>query len=255
MRKIHILGFALFAVLAVSAVAATSAFAEAEGQLLWNGAKLGATEELALEISGELLLEDMGATGMPDILCSGIFDALTLGPKLLDILQLLMLGGAALLADGTAGEPGVHIECEEMKNVCTNPVLLVALPFPWHVEIELMLVGGVSVYLAHFLTLLENEEALEEGNEPGYTVDCNSLLGLVEDTCNGLTSARVVTIGGALLMYFDSLALTEPWGAESESVNCSVGGAGQELIESHEDLEGEGGTITAVGGGTLTVSE
>src|ERR1700734_3521182 len=67
MRKLQIVGLVFAAGFALSAIVASSAFAESEW--LFNTEK--GTAELPVEISGEITLSD-NATGT-EILCSGVF--------------------------------------------------------------------------------------------------------------------------------------------------------------------------------------
>jgi hypothetical protein len=261
MKKLQVFMLGLFAVFAFGAFAATSAFAETEGELLTEGLTMGATEERELEATGELTLKDEGAAGKPTVDCSGIFKILTLGPLLFDIVALLMLNKELLTPLGlpgtaTDGEPDM-IDCTSLAVCESEPealgVLVTVLNLPWHVLIELMLdVNGNNVYLLDFKSNADNEAELVEGaGETNYTIDCLvPLIGLVENTCTGLSSLRLVNGAGGLESFFNQLALTEPTGAESELANCSVGGAKQGLIESVG-----AGIITDVGGLALTVSE
>jgi len=217
MRKIQIVVLGFFAVFAFGAFAATSAFAE-ESQILANNEPILAL--LPIEITGEVLLEDMNSGVNSQILCSGIFDGMIEpGGTLVYIEHLLTLAGllledSVLLID--------LIECEkDPNNNCMNPVdVLVNLGTGkiWHVEIELNepLPGeGLLAYLAHFLNKEEIELLLESAEvlEPEYTVDCiMPIIGLVEDTCSGLSSARLYMDSlGHLRASFNSLELMEPW--------------------------------------------
>jgi hypothetical protein len=236
MRKIHVLAFALFMVLVASAFSAASAFAESE--LLYNGNSI--TGELLIYIEGTLLLQDLGAAGTPDIVCSGVFDGdVAAGGQLILILELLMLETLELLDEngGTTG-PNDMLDCENTDGKCENPVLVTVLNLPWDVDLELM-VSPEPEWLAHFLT------AAESGfGEPEYDVDCISLPFkiLVEDKCGGLTSASLENMAteGDILGIFGTAA-------KSELVPCSVGGANMGL------LEGEG-LIYHPEGGTLALS-
>jgi hypothetical protein len=236
MKRIQIVGLTLVAVFALSALAVSSAFAS--GELLLAGNKMTAGEEIPIEISGELLLEDSGAATSPSVICSGIFDGITVGPTLLYISELLTLTKVA--------ESNLVL-CKKEKTCEGESVNVEALNFPWHVEIELMEVSGKSVYLAIFLN--------ETGHDPEYNVDCLvPLLGLQEDNCSGESSARVNNTGEGLLGYFNLLALTEPFGAESKNANCSIGGTEKGVINNNPETEAGGGLITSTSG-ALTVSE
>jgi len=227
MRKIQILGLALFAVFALAAVSASSAFAEAE--LLLNGAKMTAAQEIPTEDTGELLLEDMGATGKPDVLCSGTFDGHTEGPLLGLVTAVLNLA-----KEGS----GTLVECVDDNNVCSSPVDVTALNLPWHFEILLMVGGTFWYYL--FMLLFET------GKVPAYEVDCNSLLGLVADTCetpnqeDGSSGPMENATGGLLTEFSESENANEG----TVPGNCSVGGAKMGLLAGDGFLTSTSGTLT-----------
>jgi hypothetical protein len=237
MRKIYLIGLALFAVFAFSAVAASSAFAVSK--ILWNGAEI--TALLNIEIEGALLLGDLGRLG--SIVCEGIFDGMLEAGGELGFIEELLTLTKELLAGIEGGD---KLECSGPLGVTCE---VEVLEMPWHVEIVL----DGSVYLVDFL-----EEA---GKIPTYHIRCP---GVSEDLCTGLSSARLNNTAEGLLGYFNGLALTEPWGAESEETNCTVGGAKTGFLESGllnaesnfvGDTELGGGVIRDTEGGTLTVSE
>jgi hypothetical protein len=244
MKKVHLMiGLAVLAMFALSAVVVSSASAASKILLGAAGNGTEITASTKIEVIGSLLLEDMGAPGTPDILCTGIFDGkIEAGGTLGFIEELLTAGG---VANGNA------VECVSDNGTCEGVVLVSVQNLPWH--IELILDAG-GQYLTHFLSGME-----ETGKEPTYVVDCIKIF-LIEDACRGLSSARLINTAEGLLGYFNSLPLTETWGAESEAANCSDGGAGQGLIVSvtlgaDEDTEASGGLIQLVGGGGLSVSE
>lgn len=178
MKRIYVVGLGLLAIFAFSATAATSAFAASK--FLLNGAEI--SSEITAEIESNanlLLLEDMKATGTPNLLCSGwlVIDIKPGGTTGM-ILEVLMLNLEALLANGTAGKPGVRVECEDMKKTCSGEPSVTAVNLPW--PVELVLEG------ATFVTLILNKSGTEE---PGYATDCTVLGILVEDTCKGETGA------------------------------------------------------------------
>jgi hypothetical protein len=254
MRKFYVLWLALVAMLAFGAAIATSAFAVS--QILWSNETVLVLLELLA--AGFVLFEDKSAgASNAAILCSFKFDInLEPGGTLGFITELLMLTTNDLLRpDGTVGtatdgEPDM-LDCEGEKTCTGTENLVTVLNLPWHIEIEL----NGAAYLVDFL-----EEA---GKIPTYAVDCNTILGLIEDTCEGLTSARLYTdAAGNLRFSFNGLALTEPdiWAANSELTHCSIGGPGTGIFESENeagtaDAETSGGIITHVTGGSLTLSD
>jgi hypothetical protein len=251
MKKIHVLGLMLVAVFAFSAFAASSAFAVSK--ILFNGAEI--TANLGAEILGSLLLQDLNAPGTPDILCTGIFDGtIEAGGELGLVEALLMEGGELLNENGELNGAGNDmIDCVSDNGTCSGEVLVTVLNLPWHIEV--VLDATKEAFLADFLE--------EVGKIPTYDINCNTILGLIEDSCSGLSSARLQNTAGGLLGHFNALPLSsaDEWAAESEGTACSVGGAGQGDVQSvtlsaepTEDLEEFGGLIEPVGGGTFSVS-
>ncbi|MGH9770240.1 MAG: hypothetical protein ACRD4Q_00835 [Candidatus Acidiferrales bacterium] len=223
MRKIHI-GLAVFAVFAFSAVVSSSALA-ASAYLL-NGAEI--KELIFTEATGELLLEDTGIFGKPDVLCSGIFDGMIEPGGVIDEIESVLELNKELL-EGPGGTD--LIECEA-HSTCTNPVDVIAINLPWATEVMLT-AGGLWYDLIN---------AHAGGGLPGYTIDCNSIIGLIEDTCTGNTSNQLVNEAGGLLGEFfenETEGISPPGG-------CTQGGAGTGLVVGN-------GFITS-GSGTLTVS-
>jgi hypothetical protein len=219
MRKIHLIGLAVFAVFAFSAFAASSAFAVSK--FLLKAAEI--TETIPSEATGELLLEDMNATGKPDILCSGIFDGTIAAGGVTGSIESVLTLSKESLAN--------LVECEA-HSTCTNPTDVVAVNLPWNTEV--MLTAGGLYY--------ELINAHSGGGAPGYTVVCKSII-TIEDTCTGSTSSLLENVTGGVLGEFletESEGITPPG-------NCSVGGTGQGLVVGD-------GLITSTSG-ALTLSE
>lgn len=224
MRKIQIVVLALLAVFAFSAFVASSAFATSK--VLIGGAEI--SKETNAEIEGELLLEDMKATGPPDLLCSGFFDVVIHipGTEML-IVEVLMLDRKPLLANGTEGTPGVRIdECTDMKSVCSSAAVE-ALNLPWTVDVELI----EGSYVGLILNAAEKE--------PAYGSDCNTILGLVEDTCKGATGAILTNEATDISAEFSETneKITEPG-------SCSIGGAKEGLLQGVGLFTSSEGTLS-----------
>jgi hypothetical protein len=228
MKKSYIVGLAFAAVFAFFALSVTSAFAVNE--LLVDNAAIAASTNVHLDIAGELLLEDTGATLSPAVLCSGLFEAETGtegGGKLFFITALQPLTGTATEAN--------MLECPTEKT-CSGESLVTARNLPWHIEIELM-AAGANEWLAVFLN--------EAGKIPTYAVLCTVLGVAVEDVCEGASSARLENNAEGILGLFNKAA-------ESENAECSQS-------KGHKDgvIESDGGVaglITEVGGLTLALS-
>lgn len=208
MRKFSLLVLSLTAALAFGAMTVSSAFGASA--VLLNGAVPSAL--FGVEMTGEFLFEDMKEP--PDILCSGIFDMdieaggvtgaiesfLTLTKELLEVV-----GGGDL------------VECEEhgTSKLCSNPVDVVTVGLPW--PFETMLTAGGLWYL------LINPHA--GGPGPGIILDCNSILGLIEDTCSGPTGAQLINgVSGLEMSFLEANEEITPAG------NCTLGGAKEFLI-------------------------
>jgi hypothetical protein len=232
MKKLHLVGLALLAVFAFGALAVSSASA---AELLLNGNALGATQSIEVEISGELLFEDEGAFGHPDLLCSGIFLGHTEGGTLMFITELLMLNLEALAGEDLAGAAtaaGTDVECTDDNSVCLGSTLITVQHLPWHIELELM-AAGANEFLAVFLE--------EIGHIPNYIVNCNTFLGLMYDECEGGSSARLFNNAGLLGEF--NLA------AETPNAECT-----QSLGELLGKIESIGAGVITSPSGALTVS-
>jgi hypothetical protein len=227
MKQIHVLWIPLCAAFAVSAVISSSAFAV--GKVLLNGAEI--TSSISAEASGELLLEDMNMVGKPDILCSAVLDInIEAGGATGSIEAELTLSKELLESTSPLGD---LIECEA-HSTCTNPLDEVEIHLPWDIEVKLTV--GERYYL-----LAGNSGA----GEPGTVIDCNTLVGLVEDTCTTDfgTSALLENVTGGILSEFletETEGITPPG-------NCTLGGASEGLIVGS-------GLITSPSG-TLSLSE
>lgn len=255
MRKIQIVALALFAVFAFSAFVGSPAFAASK--ILFKGENI--TAALSFEIKGSLLLEDTKAAVVADVLCTGILDGtIEPGGELGYIEALLTAAGTLVAGEGTND----LIECEDDKNACTNPVDVEAGNFKWHFEILLDLEPALEIFLAHFLNAAEIAASGEVGvGQPRYIVDCNTIIGLVLDTCEGLSSTRLWNAAnGELLGSFNSLPDSNKDGAESETTECTQGGVGSGVLVSvtlagEEDTEASAGTfVDPSEAGTFSVS-
>jgi hypothetical protein len=220
MRKFYgLLTLTLLAMFVVSAYLASAAFAESE--LLANGSVI--SEGLTFTLKGELLLEDSGAPGKPDILCTSVFDGLLESSTLAFISEVLDSNNellAATIKDLTSTVEGDDVECTDMAGTCSGVVLFVMIHLPWHLELELLAADTEEPYM---WDLLE-----EVGKEPAYAIDCNSLLGLVEDICDGLSYFFLLDLGaGDVTAGFLPVLQGD----------CSLGGVGKSVFEGESLLE------------------
>jgi hypothetical protein len=190
MKKIHIIGIALVAVFAFSAFAAASAFAVSEW--LVDGAPVLAGEKIHVEMTGTLILEDMGKGSPTTVECTG------------SGLGVVLNGGLDIQEEAVASS------CKTLAGTCGTP-LAVALNTPWTTEI--VLVG------AEFRDLITGGT----GGEPGYEVTC---FGIFHDSCVGKTSTGLENMStetpADVLSIFTATL--------SEAGNCTLGGAGEGLV-------------------------
>jgi len=175
MKKFQILGVALIAIFAFSVVAATASAVEfLLAEWLWEGKPI--TAALAVEMEGELLLEDTKTLiGKVDILCSGVFLG-TVGPSSADeITELLTLG---LVAIPLTALSGTGLECENSEH-CEKAKVW-AEELPWKTEAELM-VDGTETFFVDLLLLGK------------YYAECTVLGTKIEDLCSAPTVAVKLT--------------------------------------------------------------
>jgi hypothetical protein len=197
MLRIQMIGLAIMAALAMSAVAAGSASAEhiwlLNGKLIANPVKIHSL--------GLLLLTDHTAPGGEVVVhCKG-FDTGTVGPNGLDLIESITL---ELL-----GTKDLILCLFDKVGLCkegTMPVAL-ALNLPWHTALYL---EGTEV----------RDMIVGDGNgNPGWAVTCENVLGgkTVDDCTAPLGSVGHLTnlAGGAgVLGLFDE---------KSENANCKIG--------------------------------
>jgi hypothetical protein len=236
MRKMQILMFALFAVCSIGVMVASVAFAAEElaAEFLWEGLPIAEGAELPFDTVNVgttlLLLEDMKATGgAVDVLCSGLFGGVIMGPKDALITEVVGLPEPQL----------ANIICTiDTKGACEGTEAVVeALNLPW--LIEPLLTTASSTGFA--LDIVENTETLT--GLPGYAVTCKTILGNVTDTCTGATGAIATNAATGIEGEFSETneTITPPG-------KCSLGGEKQGLLFG-------AGITTDTTGGVLSVSE
>jgi hypothetical protein len=218
MRKIQIIGLALVAAFAVSAIAAASAFAAPEW--LINGAAV--TASTSVETKGSLNLTDTEtALGSVTVKCEGTLDG-SVGPTGTDeITEVLNTAGVAIKLGGTA------LLCTSSQ--CSGTPEVWPENLPWKTQLEL--VG--TVIRDHIFT--------STGGAPGYTSLCTIILP-IEDTCTGLTSSLIENMPTESPP--DVLGI---FNAESEHGSCTQGKSTSGVITGE-------GLITTLNGLALAVS-
>lgn len=151
MRKIHILGFMLFAALTYGVVGASSAFA-ADEWLVDNAALTGTTTMHVESLLGGVELEDMGP-GVA-VLAEGTF------------LGVVAANGADLV-EAVKVESAVFVK----EGSCKAPLNVEAVDLPWSTQLEL---EGTMLW----------DNIKEDGKgAPGWLVECETALGKADDTC------------------------------------------------------------------------
>jgi hypothetical protein len=224
MKKIQILGLALVAVFAFSAVAATAAFAAHE--FLLKGLEIKESQLKIANVLSEtgpelLLLEDMkgGIFGEGvDLLCSGFNLGEFLEKNDFEVVSIWPLTGSS-----DPGTGAVKVKCETMSGICGEPEA-VAVHLPWLVEVIL------------------NAEELFRGlllgtgaGNPGWNVICNKA---VEDECSAEeTTVGLANEGNNVDSLFDS---------KTAPGNCTRGGAKEGLVEGLITFSSETGEALGI---------
>jgi hypothetical protein len=222
MRKLQIMGLALFAMFAFGSVLVTSAFAE---EALWLEDGKDITVATSADTEGLILLTNLTILGNVEIDCEGLFDG-TVGPGMEDeITQILSSAGVLIGTNLT----GTALNCTVENNGLCNLNELAELwgdNLPWKSLIELMAVAPP----AEFLDLLFGPA----GKEPGYELRCNGITNLCEgNTSTGVTS----TVGGDVTMEFNEAApISSEKSKFCESGTGDVFGTGLILLSSGKML-------------------
>jgi hypothetical protein len=227
MKKIHILGVAVVAMLAFGVVGAVSASA---ATLQWLAEGKAIVAALASEAKGELLQETNNGAGLGihvGYLCSGIFDG-TVGPGAEENIS-----GMFTLTGVTVTLAAPILNCVVDQN-CTEPEVS-PVNFPWLGHLELMGTEAAPLFL----------DALESGGQgsPGWEITCLILGTTVTEVCTGGGGANLTND----VAEKDVLAIFE-----DEVFNCSIGGNGTGLVET--DATDEAGLIMLSNGNIEALS-
>jgi hypothetical protein len=252
MKKLQILGVALVAMFAFSAIVVASASAAVTfllAEWLVNGADAAGQN---VEAVGTILLEDTGAFGGAAMECSGILDG-TVGADGLGVVsEVLNLAGTTVISLSALTEPGVA--CVKLSGLCEEP-LAWAVHLPWNTLLELMEEG--TPVERFFAVLVEDSGA----GLPGWYIHCMKTFLEPEDECTAPNVAgkgngvfELSLEAGSLLLGKFSEAFTNL--AEELLATCSIGGAETGIVETipQEIRLAAGGTLSASseeGTGTL----
>jgi len=209
MKKIHVIGFTLFAMCAFCVVGASSALAlpivpqwlvSSTTIPLENAKKEVEKVNANVEPEGNLLLlEDMNATtaGDPDILC-----------EIEKALVFLLSNGAGEVAEG-ACKP-VEVD----KGTCGSPVVA-PVDLPW-----------TTVLLEPAENIYEVDITKGTGGAPGWLAEC-TVLGLkVNDVCTTEKGKALVENTEDGLVHVEFMEEVE----KEEEANCTVGGKEHGLL-------------------------
>lgn len=196
MTRIRIIGLALVAVFAISAVVAASASAL---EWLLNGKPILTAK--AVSSSGSLVLEDLAATGgAVEIECTGS-DEGTVGPGAQDLVTTIKATSCKFLAEK-------HGVCEESKPVTANAI---NIKKHW----ETLLVTNSSGQIRDLITS-------PEGKGPGWNVECK-VGGILEvsDECTSASPEPLVTnLSTGVDVTFEA----------SETASCSKGSSTSGMV-------------------------
>jgi hypothetical protein len=230
MRKIQLLGLALFVVLAFGALAAAAAYAEPE----WLVEKTTFVGSLPAETEGLIVLTKLVSESNSELLneisCEAIFDGSITSSKTDEITKILNLSKEEI---GTLLE-GLALDCLVVQAKETADCRLNALAevwaeeLPWATELELM--------------STESELILDLILNMAYEYLCESgILGIfISDLCNGKTS----------MVMTNDLTTTPPsvdglFTSASEELDCAITGARTGALMGLGSLRAIGGTVAS----------
>lgn len=219
MKRMHILSIALLSMFAVCAVSAGSAFAVETTQWLIDGTSIPLAEMWNVNITAELLLEDMNATLKPDVLC------------------LEVLGLQWLLSNGEGQV--VELECMKVEVMTSGITCEIPKPLnlPWLSELLQGVTGGKEFFFQRWTS----------GRGPwGWEVSCTALGIKVVDDCTVEEEKTPLREDGEE----SESELEEAPENKEEEANCTVGGKAEGLQVG--DLFGE--ALTGIGNERLALS-
>jgi hypothetical protein len=218
MKKIHVFGFALVAMLVFSAFAAMSASAEITLLAEWLIDGNPVVTLTSVETTGEIELVNKNFLGTVKVLCSGSFVG-SVGPNGEDeITGVTDLNGVAI---STTPLTGAFVDCTG-DAICSGLVEVWPENLPWLTNLFLMEDG---TFLDHLFA--------GTGGLPGYDVHCISPS--LDNLCEGLATT---------LMENTPTDVTGKFILASEVATCTLGTG---------ELAGEGLTAT-LDGKVLAVS-
>lgn len=230
MRKIHVFGFAVFAVFAFSVMVAASASAATAEWLA--GKEEAITAALASETTGSLTLGNPNGLGLKvsvKALCTGVFVG-TVGPSKEDSTTEVL----------NAAKTSSTISCTDVENCETAEASAVNLP--WLTEL-------IESEVAKKMVVLDVIFSGGKG-EPGWKVTCTEpLVGKVSETCEGTAS-----IHGSSVLENDA-AESDVLGTFIKAENNKFLCSGSKTEEGFTTTEEDGaGLVFLTGGEALSVN-
>jgi len=229
MKKISLVGLALVAVCAFSALSAVSAFAVLTYDTAqWLVGGVQPTAAVAADTLGELLFENTKLAA--NFLCSGLFEG-TVGPAGLGTVTAVFDLNGVLIEELDPSTATGGLSCVADTSTCGNGTEI------WPVNLPFLTVVVLDLETGLFYALVVKNA---NGLNPAYKILCLSIIN-VEQLCEAveLSGAELLNVVGGV----------EPMGAVEPNGNCGTTEPGVALIENDP-----GGLITATGG-ALTVSE
>jgi hypothetical protein len=211
MKRIQIIGLALVAVFAFSAMLAVSASAETTLLVEWLAKGAEVTTNMATETKGKILLEDskVPLIGKVAVECEGILDG-TVGANGADSITKLLTTGGVEIGELT----GTGLKCEK-ETACeaasASPVEVWPLNLPW----------------ATLAFLMENGTFLDLILGSTYHVKCLVLGINAEDECTAAETSLPLE-NGATFVLTASGSTAEPLasctqGGANSGVNTTIG--------------------------------
>jgi len=252
MKKLMMWALAVvpFAVLAVATSSASAAF-----EYLCGGqAILTAGNCLTLSVNlGPITLEDMSVP-------AGVY---CVPEKVTDEDEILSptVDDTTVVTFAEKGhEPGtckplakaLNLENKEAANGCTKVDEVAPVNLPWETKIEEEEAGPLWWVLI--------KKGTGAAGEPGYLTECETALGLVDDTCKSETETALIlveslpeseTIEGASVKLISGFFTEELLNPKTEPATCTIGGKESGLVVGEVLIWA---IIDEAGGASLTAS-
>lgn len=218
---------------------------EAQPQFLqaeWLVGGTAVASELAIQTSGELLLEDAKALGGKlAVLCSGTLDGWVSSKGLGKVNELLNLSGETISSTPLSG---LALECTSQTGCETGMAAKVwPVGLGWETEASLYEEPGGSYFALLFLPH-------SGGGKPGWEIECLVLGTTVTDECTASENVSELALEGTKLLEKLSVAFAEL--TEIKLLSCSLGGTESGAVEGESSITlNEGGELTASSEGSV----